>query len=152
MDQELVTQVREEPDGPEVQLGRQGEALWMWRQLEKKVRDEGEDWAGKCWGKMMKGNPLWQEVVRGQGPSSLQSAQAGPRPRSDKSPAEWTRQWVASLSEVPLAPCVKTESSHSYGLCDFTSRSVSCSYYGPGDLKSSFFVPFSERGKFWITS
>ena len=27
MDQELVTQVREEPDGPEVQLGRQGQAL-----------------------------------------------------------------------------------------------------------------------------
>ena len=40
---------------------------------------------------MMKGKPLWQEGVRGQGPSSLQSAQADP------SPAEWTRQGLCSL-------------------------------------------------------
>lgn len=46
---------------------------------------------------MMKGKPLWQEGVRGQGPPSLQSAQAGPSPCSDKCPAEWTRQWLASL-------------------------------------------------------
>ena len=61
------------------------------------MRDEGEDWAGRCGGKMKKGKPLWQEVVRGQGPSSLQSAQAGPSPCGDKRPAEWTRQWLASL-------------------------------------------------------
>ena len=46
---------------------------------------------------MKKGKPLWQEVVRGQGPSSLQSAQAGSSPRGNKCPVEWTRQWLASL-------------------------------------------------------
>ena len=55
------------------------------------MRDESADWAGRCGGKMMKDKSLWQEVVRGQGPSSLQSAQAGP------SPAEWTRQGLCSL-------------------------------------------------------
>ena len=54
-------------------------------------------------------------------------------------------QGSGSLSEAPLAPPVNTESSHSCGLRDFTSRGVSCSYLGPGGLKPSFFVPFSER-------
>ena len=55
---------------------------------------------------------------------------------------------MASLSEVPLAPRVNTEYSHSNGLCDFTSRSVSCSYLGPGNLKSSSFAPFLKEGNF----
>lgn len=52
----------------------------------RKKRDKGADWVGRCGNKMMKGKPLWQEG-QGQGPSSLQSAQAGPI-FGDKHPAE----------------------------------------------------------------
>ena len=43
-------------------------------------------------GKTMKGTPPCQGGQRSR-PSSLQRAQAGPRPRGDQRPAEWARQW-----------------------------------------------------------
>ena len=75
--------------------------------------------------------------------SSLHRAQTGPRPHGDQ--ALLSEQGSGSLSEAPLAPPVNTEYSHSCGLHDFTSRSVSCSYLGPGGLKPSFLAPFFER-------
>ena len=91
---------------------------------------------------MMKGKPLGQGGQRSW-PSSLQRAQAGPAPAVTN--ALLSGQGSGSLSEAPLAPPGNTESSHSCGLRDFTSRGVSCSYLGPGRLTSSFFAPFSER-------
>ena len=96
-------------------------------------------WVG---GKTMKGRPLRQGGQRSR-PSSLQRAQAGPRPAVTN--ALLSGQGSGSLSEAPLAPPVNTASSHSCGLRDFTTRGVSCSYLGPGGLKPSFFAPFSER-------
>ena len=90
----------------------------------------------------MKGTPPCQGGQRSR-PSSLQRAQAGPRPAVTN--ALLSGQGSGSLSEAPLAPPVKTESPHSCGLRDFISSGVSCSYLGPGGLKPRFFAPFSER-------
>ena len=91
---------------------------------------------------MMKGKPLGQGGQRSW-PSSLQRAQAGPAPAVTN--ALLSGQGSGSLSEAPLAPRGNTESSHSCGLRDFTSRGVSCSYLSPGGLTPSFFALFSER-------
>ena len=108
----------------------------------KEKRDEGADWAGRCGGKMMKGKPLCQEGVRGQGLPHCRGHRQVPAPEVTN--ALLSGQGSGSLSEAPLAPPVNTEYSHSCGLRDFTSRSVSCSYLGPGGLKPSFLAPFSE--------
>ena len=90
----------------------------------------------------MKGKPLCQGRQRSR-PCSLQRAQAGPAPAVTN--PLLSGQGSGSLSEAPLAPPVNTESPHSCGLRDFTSRGLSCSHLGPGGLTPSLFAPFSER-------
>ena len=162
----LVNRLRQEssltrghwlPHGPGAGRTGEGGALWSWGAASKaersimKVKAAGEEKEGwRCrlgrqgWG----WNDERQAPVAGGGQRSRPFLTAECTGRSQPC---WVDKAGAVLSEVPLAPRVNTESSHSYGLCDFTFRSVSYRYLGPGDLNLVSLHHFL-KGKCWKRS